>query len=291
MQEDRVEVAPGVELGLRRWETAPPEGAPPGSAVPFLLVHGLSSNARTWDGVAAVLAASGHPVVAVDQRGHGRSDTPGTGYDVPTVAADLAVLIDRLGLGRPVVAGQSWGGNVVLQLAVDHPSAVRGIVCVDGGLIELAETFPDWDACAEALAPPPIDGMRAVELEARIRSAHPDWSDAGVSATMGNFAVRPDGTVSPNLSRERHMTVLHGLWEHRPSAVLDGLRVPAIFVLADTDDADWTATKRAAAERAVAAVPAARVRWFAHADHDIHVQRPDELAGVMLDALADGFFR
>lgn len=284
MLQERVEVAPGLVLAVRRWAADGP------AAVPFVLVHGLASNARTWDGVADVLAAFGHPVVAVDLRGHGLSDRPDDGYDIPTVAGDVARLVDRLGLVRPVVAGQSWGGNVVLQLARDHPSLVRGIVCVDGGLIELVGTFPDWEACAEALAPPPLEGMPAVELEARIRSAHPDWSDAGIAATIGNFAVRPNGTVAPRLTRERHMAVLRGLWEHRPSTLLGEIGVPAIFALADTGDADWTATKRATADRALAAMPSARVRWFSPADHDIHVQHPAELAGVLHDATPDGFF-
>jgi pimeloyl-ACP methyl ester carboxylesterase len=284
MQQERVEVAPGLALAVRR------TAADGRAAVPFVLVHGLASNARTWDGVAAVLGAFGHPVVAVDLRGHGLSDRPDDGYDVPTVAGDVARLVARLGLDRPVVAGQSWGGNVVLQLACDHPSLVRGIACVDGGLIELVETFPDWEACAEALAPPPLEGMPAVELEARIRSAHPDWSDAGIAATMGNFAVRPDGTIAPRLTRERHMAVLRGLWEHRPSTLLGEISVPAVFALADTGDADWTAIKRATADRALAAMRSARVRWFSPADHDIHVQHPAELAGVLHDATIDGFF-
>lgn len=284
MLQERIEVAPGLALAVRRRAADGP------AAVPFVLVHGLASNARTWDGVAEVLAAFGHPVVAVDLRGHGLSDRPGGGYDVPTVAGDVARLVDRLGLDRPVVAGQSWGGNVVLQLACDHPFLVRGIACVDGGLIELVETFPDWEACAEALAPPALEGMPAVELEARIRSAHPDWSDAGIVATMGNFAVRPDGTIAPRLTRERHMAILRGLWEHRPSTLLGAIGVPAVFALADTGDADWTAIKRATADRALASMPSARVRWFTPADHDIHVQHPAELAGVLHDATLDGFF-
>jgi pimeloyl-ACP methyl ester carboxylesterase len=284
MQQERVEVAPGLALAVRR------TAADGRAAVPFVLVHGLASNARTWDGVAAVLGAFGHPVVAVDLRGHGLSDRPDDGYDVHTVAGDVSRLVARLGLDRPVVAGQSWGGNVVLQLASDHPTLVRGIACVDGGLIELVETFPDWEACAEALAPPPLEGMPAVELEARIRSAHPDWSDAGIAATMGNFAVRPDGTIAPRLTRERHMAVLRGLWEHRPSTLLGEISVPAVFALADTGDADWTAIKRATADRALAAMRSARVRWFSPADHDIHVQHPAELAGVLHDATIDGFF-
>lgn len=301
MRQERVEIAPGLALAIRRWEAAPaapaiPERAAPAdgpadgpAAVPFVLVHGLASNARTWDGVAMVLAALGHPAVAVDLRGHGLSDGPDGGYDVATVASDVAALVARLDLDRPVVVGQSWGGNVVLQLAADHPSTVRGVVCADGGLIELVETFPGWEACAEALAPPDLEGMPAVEFEARIRSAHPDWTDDGVAATMGNFIVRPDGTVSPRLPRERHMAILRGLWEHRPSEILADISVPVIFALADTGDADWTATKRATADRALASMSSARVHWFTPADHDVHVQHPAELASVLHGAVTDGF--
>jgi pimeloyl-ACP methyl ester carboxylesterase len=57
---------------------------------PFVLLHGLSSNCRTWEFVAARLTAAGHYVVAVDQRGHGLSDKPSTGYDFATITADLA---------------------------------------------------------------------------------------------------------------------------------------------------------------------------------------------------------
>ena len=108
MRDESAVVTGGVRLHLRRWD---------GEDRPFLLVHGLASNARLWDGVAAALAAAGHPVVAVDQRGHGRSAKPDSGYDLPTCAADLVAgdRPPRLG-SSPVVAGQSWGGNVVLAV-------------------------------------------------------------------------------------------------------------------------------------------------------------------------------
>src|SRR2546425_1224597 len=122
--ERRVVVAPGVALHVeqRRGDRA---------AAPFVLVHGLASNARLWDGVAEHLHASGHTVIAIDQRGHGRSDAPETGYDLDTAVADLLALIGALELERPVLAGQSWGGTVVLELAWRRPDAVRGVACVD----------------------------------------------------------------------------------------------------------------------------------------------------------------
>src|SRR5690348_14754080 len=62
--ERRIVVAPGVELHV---EVQVGDRA----AAPFVLVHGLASNARLWDGVAEHLHAAGHTVVVIDQRGHG----------------------------------------------------------------------------------------------------------------------------------------------------------------------------------------------------------------------------
>ena len=138
MRTERIPVADGVDLAVDRWPPAPDAPERP----TFVLIHGLASNARLWDGVAIDLAATGHPVVTIDLRGHGRSSKPDGPYDVPTVADDVAVVIDRLGLGRPVVAGQSWGGNVAVELAWRHPAIVRGIVCVDGAGSNRAASSP-----------------------------------------------------------------------------------------------------------------------------------------------------
>ena len=288
MDTRRVPVAGDVELAV---DVATPEVA---GGPPFLLVHGLSSNARTWDGVAARLVGLGHPAVTVDLRGHGRSSKPDGPYDVPTVAGDLATLVDRLAadrpdLERPIVAGQSWGGNVVLELAATHPGSIRGIVCVDGGWLEPSRAFPDWEACRAALSPPRLAGRRFEEVDAFIRSAHADWPEAGIRGTLANFEIRPDGTVAPWLTFDRHISVLHGLWEHHPSGLYAGLTVPVLLAPADDGDSGRTVRKRRDVDEAATTIPNARVRWFT-GDHDIHAQHPDELAGVMHDVCDDGLF-
>lgn len=274
-------MAEGVELAA---DVSVPAAA---DGLPFLLVHGLASNARTWDGVADALVASGHPTVTVDLRGHGRSSKPEGPYDVPTVAGDLAALIEGLEMDRPILAGQSWGGNVVLELAVRHPGLIRGIVCVDGGWLEPSCEFPDWDACRAALAPPRLAGRRLEEIDAYVRSAHRDWPERGIVGTLANFEVRPDGTVAPWLTFDRHITVLRGLWEHRPSERYPGLAVPVLLAPVDGGETEWTRRKRRQVETAAAMIPDARVRWFA-GDHDIHVQRPAELASVMHEMMTVG---
>jgi pimeloyl-ACP methyl ester carboxylesterase len=280
----RIAVADGVELAADSW---PPAGGDGGPA--FVLIHGLASNARLWDGVAGALTATGHAVVTVDLRGHGRSSKPDGPYDVPTVAADVAVLIERLGLERPVVAGQSWGGNVTVELAASRPELLHGIVCVDGGWLEPSRSFPDWDACLAALSPPHLVGRPLTEVEGYIRSAHPDWPENGIQGTLANFERRPDGTIAPWLTFERHIAVLHGLWDHHPSQRFAGLAVPALLVPADSSDHAGTGRKRDDVAAAAAAIPRCRVTWF-HGDHDIQAQHPDELAAVMHAATIDGWF-
>ena len=196
MAHRQVAVADGVDLAVDEWRP-PTAGTSPSDAPPFVLVHGLASNARLWDGVATALVAAGHSVFAVDLRGHGRSSKPAGPYDVPTVADDLATMIERLGIGRPVVAGQSWGGNVVMELAARRRELVRGIVCVDGGWLEPSRDFADWAACRAALSPPRLAGRRLAEIEGYMRSAHPDWPETGIRGVLANFELRPDGTVAP----------------------------------------------------------------------------------------------
>jgi pimeloyl-ACP methyl ester carboxylesterase len=291
MRTEWIPVAEGVGLAVDRWAPDGDSPAPAGDPAPaaFVLVHGLASNARMWHGVAASLAASGHPVVTVDLRGHGRSSKPDGPYDVPTVAHDLAVLIAGLELDRPVVAGQSWGANLAAELAARQPDAIRGIVCVDGGWLEPSRQFADWDACRAALAPPRLVGRRVEEMEAYIRTAHPDWPESGIRGVLANFEVRPDGTVAPWLTYERHIEILRGLWEHHPSECYPGLAVPVLLIPADDGDTDWSRRKRRDVETAAASIPNARVSWFV-GDHDIHAQHPHELAGMMLEMTADGFF-
>ena len=165
--------------------------------MPFLLVHGLASNARLWDGVAPRLAAAGHRAAAVDLRGHGRSDKPDGGYDFATISEDLRALIAALGFDRPVLVGQSWGAGVVLDFGVRHPGLTRGLVLVDGGLTDLRDAFPTWEICWQRLAPPQLVGLPLSDVEGYFRQNHADWPSEGLEASLANFEIRPDPDDRP----------------------------------------------------------------------------------------------
>jgi pimeloyl-ACP methyl ester carboxylesterase len=278
---------------------APPgagAGAAPaskGDGAAFLLVHGLASNARLWDGVAPRLAAAGHRVAAVDLRGHGRSDKPDRGYDFATISEDLLALIAALGFVRPVIVGQSWGAGVVLDFAVRHAGLTRGIVLVDGGLTDLRDAFPTWEICWQRLAPPQLVGLPVSDVEGYFRQNHVDWPSEGLEASLANFEIRPDRTIAPWLTREHHRAILESMWGQRTADLWAALRVPALVVPVDGGEGDWTKAKRAGADAAEAALRASgvpcRVEWFS-GDHDIHAQHPAELAEALLAADRDGIF-
>jgi pimeloyl-ACP methyl ester carboxylesterase len=265
-----------------------------GTRRPFLLVHGLASNARLWDGVAEYLLTAGHAVVAVDQRGHGLSPAPVDGYDTDTSADDLAALITVLGWtgGRaPVVVGQSWGGNVVLSLAARHPGCVAAVCCIDGGWIRLKDHFATFEDCWAILEPPRFDGLRYAELAAGIAQMHPDWPLRGRAGMLANLVETPDGGVRARLAREHHRSIVRSLFEGDPHDWYPRIHVPVLLVPAvgarpEPDEDARAATTREAVVRARAELADARVSWYPGADHDVHAQHPQALSHDLLTLAA-----
>lgn len=271
-----------VELSVRQW---------PGGGRQFLLVHGLASNAKTWDGVAARLNRAGHHVVAVDQRGHGLSDKPDSGYGFEEVTADLQALIEALDLAGPVLAGQSWGGNVVLHFAARYPGVASGLVLVDGGFIDLSSRpGATWEETSERMRPPNLLGTPRSQMIERFRTHHPEWSDEQIEMQMGNYETLEDGTIRPWLTLERHMAILRAIWDDPPSPLYERVTVPVLAALADIADKERRRNRDEHVAAATAKLRRAEVKRFEGAPHDIHVDRPYELAVWMLEALEHGFF-
>jgi pimeloyl-ACP methyl ester carboxylesterase len=272
--EDDVTLPGGVRLATR---------AADGARRPFLLVHGLASNARLWDAAAMHLADAGHRVIAVDLRGHGRSDTPPDGYDTDTCAADLAALCETIGLtggDAPIVAGQSWGGNVVLTLAAKHRAAAA-IALVDGGWLRLGGKFETFEQCWARLAPPDFTGMSMSDLSARIVRRHLNWPPETRTSALGNFVETSDGGVRSRLSRDHHESILRSMWQGDPRELYPLVDVPALLMpAAGPDDADPEVAF------ALQSLARADVRWYAGADHDLHAQQPARVAADLREFAA-----
>jgi 4,5:9,10-diseco-3-hydroxy-5,9,17-trioxoandrosta-1(10),2-diene-4-oate hydrolase len=105
-----------VELG---------EGEP---AVVF--VHGLAGSWQNWLENVPHFAAAGHRVIAFDLPGFGVSDEPGEKISIPGYGRLVDTLLDRLGVGPAVLVGNSMGGFIAAEVAIQYPARVQRLVLV-----------------------------------------------------------------------------------------------------------------------------------------------------------------
>jgi pimeloyl-ACP methyl ester carboxylesterase len=252
----------------------------------LLLVHGLASTSHIFDLLAPELT-SGFHVVAYDQRGHGESSKPSSGYGFDQTAADGAAVIRELGLDRPVVVGHSWGANVALELAVRAPGLTSGLILLDGGFLAMRDRM-DWKSTKEMLAPPPIAGMHIDEYLAMIRRFMEGRLELspGVEAVFRSL-MRVDGRgrIRPRLSRSNHLRVLRAMWEEDPPALLRRVRVPTLVVATrqeDPEEADamFIAAKQVGEEVVREIDGGVRFQWI-EGIHDVPLQRPDAVAELV----------
>jgi len=105
----------------------------PTDGVPVVLLHGWPELALSWATQIGPLAAAGYRVIAPDLRGFGNSDAPSAidAYHIDRLVADLAGLLDTLGIERAVIAGHDWGGIILWQAACLMPDRLLGAIGVN----------------------------------------------------------------------------------------------------------------------------------------------------------------
>ncbi|HEY5678598.1 MAG TPA: alpha/beta hydrolase [Pseudomonadales bacterium] len=116
----------------------------PADGFPVVLCHGFPELAYSWRHQLQALADAGFHAIAPDQRGYGRTDKPDDAgaYDIHHLTGDLAGLLDAMGLERAVFCGHDWGGLVVWQMALLHPSRVAGVIGAGVPFLPRAEEDP-----------------------------------------------------------------------------------------------------------------------------------------------------
>ncbi|MEU6853153.1 alpha/beta hydrolase [Actinacidiphila alni] len=119
-----VEVA-GVRLA---YESAGPVDGPPA-----VLLHALGEDRTSWRAVTAALAADGYRCHALDLRGHGASEHPGS-YSFELLRDDVLGFLDALGLHEVTLIGHSLGAMTASLVAMARPDAVRRLVLEEGPL-------------------------------------------------------------------------------------------------------------------------------------------------------------
>ena len=102
------------------------------SAAPTLVfIHGITCDHSDWVKQVNFFRRT-HRVVAIDLRGHGRSARNYAQWDIEGMATDLSGLLKKLGITRSVLVGHSMGCRVALQVSLQTPENLAGVVLVDG---------------------------------------------------------------------------------------------------------------------------------------------------------------
>jgi pimeloyl-ACP methyl ester carboxylesterase len=258
----------------------------PGTEPAVVALHGLASNARWWDLVAPRLAP--RRLVAIDQRGHGLSDRPDSGYDFDTVAGDARLAARALGLGSVIAAGHSWGASVALWWAAVDPDGVRAVVCIDGGIGDIRGFFgATWDVAEKAMRPPRLDGVTMARLHGWVSAsglAGGGDVEEAVRILAGNFEEVTPGQLQPRLHVDRHMQIARELYHLDTPALLARITQPVLVVAAVSDET--RAARQAGVDAALAVLPRDSEAVLIAGMHDLPVQRPAEVAAAMTQFFA-----
>ena len=257
--------------------------------VPIVLVHGSWGSHHGWDLVAPGLRES-FRVLTYDRRGHSQSERPSAQGSVREDVADLAALIEHLGLAPAWVAGNSFGASIALRLAGERSDLLRGVIAHEPPLLALLAGDP-------AVAPMLDEVARRIRsVVARIVSG----DHAGAAEQfVDTVALGPGAWVqlSPDLqqtfidnaptfldeTRDPEQLAFDPAWiagSPRPVLLTTGDKSPPIF-------APVIARLRAAA-------PSVGLATFADAGHIPHVTHADayvETITAFIDEHAAGASR
>lgn len=278
--------ANGLKLHYRRWRSpdSPPE------LPPILLLHGLASSAHIWNLVAPLLAAHGYVVTAIDQRGHGESDKPGTGYDFATILADDTAAIEALAIEHPIIVGHSWGAMVALQFAATHVEQVTALVLVDGATNQLSSR-PGWsrEQAIKDLAPPRFAGTPREAFLSHFRNGPlgKQWTSQLEESILHIVQVHDDDTVAPRLDFENHLQVIGAMWDQPTFSLYQQVRCPITLIVADQEPANeemktFVSMRKQGLAQIRELRPDVCIVIMPDTIHDIPLQRPKELAEEIL---------
>ncbi len=201
-----------------------------GDGPTLVLLHGLSANAHSLDVLAGLLTPALR-VLALDLRGRGSSDRPEGGYSMADHAADVAGVLDELGLDRVLLGGHSFGGLLTLYLTATEPGRVERALVLDvpdevdlsvldqigPSLARLDQTYPSTEAFLEFARSLPYFAGDA-------------WDDDLAAWYASELEALPDGTVRSNVRPEHIRQCVEATFEPDWAALAPRIECPTLVL-------------------------------------------------------------
>lgn len=177
----------------------------PGAGPPVVFLHSFTGNSLLALRLGNTLA--GHRrLLAPDLRGRGHTDAPSGDYGLPIHLQSVIACLDRLGVGRFVAAGHSFGGHISLFMAAAHPERVAGLILFDGGAVagplaaqmlaayydHLQYRYPSVEAYVERFKASPLYQPWTEELDALVRSNLYQQPDGSYIRAVARYVVEAE---------------------------------------------------------------------------------------------------
>jgi 3-oxoadipate enol-lactonase len=247
-----------------------------GAGPPIVLIHAGIAQLESWDAVATTLVGAGLRVLRLDMRGWGRSTSEDVAF---SPRADLVALVDACGVDQAVLVGNSMGGVLAFDVAIEHPERVIGVIGVGAGLggydggdtPEEQKIFAEMERL-EAADPPDPDAIAEIDVRA--------WVDGpgqpeGRAPQWIRDAVREWDRA---INQPRHVMGQRQQLDPPAAERLEHLTCP-VFAVAGT--LDFTYVVETARYLELNAANARAVVWDDVA-HMIGMEQPDRLADLIV---------
>jgi pimeloyl-ACP methyl ester carboxylesterase len=256
-----------------------------GGGPPLVFLHATGFHARLWDPYARRFAGR-YRVLCLDQRGHGESDKPATGYRWEAFAEDFAGFLEALDLRDVDAVGHSMGGTVIAAAAAAGTRRVRRAVLLDPVLIPGAPMAePAWDNLLASGARKRRDVWESREemfRALRAKSIFAAWEEEFVRLYVDHgVGDRPDGQVELRCPRDVEATIFSLGVLSDGFGFLERLGVPTLLVRG----ADSPSLPESSATEAMRRLPDGRILSVERSGHFV----PQERSGLVMDAIADFF--
>ncbi|MCE9578406.1 MAG: isochorismatase family protein [Deltaproteobacteria bacterium] len=239
-----------------------------GAGAPIVFLHGAMGRGASWLPVIEALAPR-HRCIAIDQRGHGRSDRPATGYDRERYVGDLARAVDALGLARFALVGHSTGALNAWVYAARHPDRVDALVLEDMHATSRGDAEVEGWRTWLASWPVPFPSLGAVKRY--FAAIRPSLGDYFIEL----FEEHDDGW-RPRFAIEAILATIAGNEARDWWPELAAVRCRTLVVKGRASD-----LALAEAARMAATVPAGELLVIDGASHTVHVDRPGAYAAAV----------
>lgn len=249
-----------------------------GKGTPFVMLHAGVADSRQWDNEFEYFADTNR-VIRYDLRGYGRSDPAEGEY---SHLHDLIAVLDDLDVKEPaVIMGCSMGGQLAVDLALERPERVKGLVLVGAGVTGLEYQVPESPKHAEAeQAWKDGDIERTAEIETQIWFDGDGRSAQQVDQAMRRLALEMNKLALSHESRKLGTQLPN---TNTPACKrLSQIKVPVLIIVGAHDEP----FVKVAADYMLKHLPNARRAVIHDAAHLANMDHPTVFRGLVKDFLA-----